>query len=213
MTNTNAMSFYPPINLDVVYRFGLSLLLASAVTFGLFSLMRYLINTEFVEPEPSITIDFNSVYYKEIVIEDEVEEELELIEAADPPKTPSVPQNSETEIAGTFPRESFSSNPNPTGLGGLDITSGVPIRLVAVAPAYPPGPLARNVEGYVDVQYDIEANGVTSNIQILAFEPSKVFNRAVIKAVSKWRYRPKLKDGKAVPVRHIVERVRFDIED
>ena len=86
------------------------------------------------------------------------------------------------------------------------------IRQVGVPPQYPRGMLARDVEGFVDLQFDVTAYGATTNIRVLQSVPEGAFDRAAIKAVQRWKYKPRYIEGEAVASYNIRERIRFTIE-
>lgn len=90
-------------------------------------------------------------------------------------------------------------------------TQSIPI--FRVSPIYPAGPLSRGIEGYVDVIFDVNERGSTQNIRIFAADPARVFNRAASKAVSRWKYNPRMEEGKGVLQKDVVTRVRFNIKD
>lgn len=101
-----------------------------------------------------------------------------------------------------------------TAIGVNIDTGGKPMPIVRINPAYPANALSRGIEGYVDVEFEITALGTTSNIRILAYEPSSVFNSSVLKAVRGWKYRPVASDnGGAEPSRLVRERIKFSLEN
>jgi len=53
--------------------------------------------------------------------------------------------------------------------------------------AYPPS--AGEQPGWVALQYDITADGATTNVVVKASSPPGTFDQAAIDAVTKWRYR------------------------
>jgi TonB family protein len=77
--------------------------------------------------------------------------------------------------------------PQPTGF-----EQGNPCNLVAPIqhpPAdYPSG--AGEQPGWVALQYDIGADGATSNVMVKASSPEDEFDRSAVAAVSQWKYRP-----------------------
>jgi len=187
-----------------------ALLAASVITFGLLMLMNYLIDHDLGEPEalpPPVTVDF---IYEPVKTTDFIEEMTENEGPKEPPVI-NLPRSS-IELVETTELINTGIERANTGvtLGSLDLGGG-PIKLVAVAPVYPSSALRRNLEGYVDVQFDIDRAGTTSNIRILQ-STSSLFHNAVIRAVSRWKYRPKMQDGNAMPVVNVVERVSFKIE-
>src|SRR5271170_698712 len=65
---------------------------------------------------------------------------------------------------------------------------------------YPKQAMQDDAAGWVEIGYTVGANGSVSNVNILNSEPAKVFDAAAIKAVSRLRYKPVLKDGKPISV-------------
>lgn len=90
--------------------------------------------------------------------------------------------------------------------------AGQMVPIIRIAPQYPQAAVARGVEGYVDIMFDVTALGTTENIRIIAAVPSSVFNRSVIKAVKGWKYKPNVVDGVAVKTPNVRDRVRFNME-
>ncbi len=70
-----------------------------------------------------------------------------------------------------------------------------------VPPLYPPQAQRASIEGTVTVELIINTDGSVADITILKADPPGIFNEAVARAVKKWRFRPKIKSGKAVPYR------------
>jgi TonB family protein len=80
--------------------------------------------------------------------------------------------------------------------------------LRSVQPNYPEKALARKMEGWVDVEFTIAANGKVQDAAVRANSVPVVFDEAAVKAVLQWRYKPFLRDAKPVPVRTEI-RIRF----
>lgn len=76
-------------------------------------------------------------------------------------------------------------------------------------PRYPRTRAARNTRGWVEVSFDIDAEGETSNISLIDSTPPEVFDEAALKAVEKWRFKPHTVDGQAVAATSVV-RLRFE---
>lgn len=60
--------------------------------------------------------------------------------------------------------------------------------LSRVEPIYPKQAATENIEGYVQLSFDIETDGSVSNLHVIKSEPESVFDKAALKAVKKWRY-------------------------
>lgn len=76
-------------------------------------------------------------------------------------------------------------------------------------PTYPIHAARNNIEGYVQMSFDISESGVPINIKVLKSVPKKIFNKAAIKALSKWRYAPKVENGKAVVQQNLTVQLDF----
>lgn len=79
--------------------------------------------------------------------------------------------------------------------------------LVHVEPRYPHHATG---EGWVKLSFDINASGEPVNIKIMDADPKRVFERSARRALSKWRYKPAIKDGK--PVRQIGNEVTLEFK-
>lgn len=58
------------------------------------------------------------------------------------------------------------------------------------APNYPRRARTRGIEGQVTVRYQVDTGGRTGEIEVLSAEPAGLFEKAVTKAVRKWRHEP-----------------------
>ena len=68
-------------------------------------------------------------------------------------------------------------------------------------PQYPPTALMREVEGYVEVLFDVMEDGTVENPRVIDADPPRVFDRAATAAVARWRFQPVVRDGRPVVVR------------
>ena len=85
--------------------------------------------------------------------------------------------------------------------------------MVRIEPEYPPRALARAIEGWVKVQYAISGTGVVTNVVVIESDPRNVFDAAAAKAVSRWRYNPKVEGGIAVERVGMQTILRFTLTD
>ncbi len=65
-------------------------------------------------------------------------------------------------------------------------------------PEYPRGPLQRGVEGYAVVGFSVNAAGAVYDQFIIESEPGTTFDRASLKAISKFKYKARKVNGRAV---------------
>ncbi len=87
-----------------------------------------------------------------------------------------------------------------------------PHPLVQLRPLYPPHARMRSVEGMVHLEFVVDANGGTRDIQVVSAYPAETFVSTAIRAVQRWRFEPGVKNGKAVPVR-MSQKVVFRLEE
>ena len=78
-----------------------------------------------------------------------------------------------------------------------------------VEPRYPRSRAARKKRGWVEVQFQVNADGETSDVKILGSSPPEVFDQAALDAVSRWRFKPQVVAGEPMAVTSIV-RLRFE---
>lgn len=90
---------------------------------------------------------------------------------------------------GSFPGGSMSVDPAFEG----DI-----IPVVRVAPLYPRKAALAGTEGWVRIEFTITESGSVKNPRVVDAQPPRVFNRAALRAILKWKFKPRVVDGVAV---------------
>lgn len=80
-----------------------------------------------------------------------------------------------------------------------------------VIPEYPALALQNGIEGWVQVQFTIDIHGQIIQPQIISRSPSRVFDRSVLAALKKSRYRPQILNGEPVIVQGVTELFRFKL--
>jgi len=73
------------------------------------------------------------------------------------------------------------------------------VPLSRLPPRYPYKAAQRGIEGWVRVEFDVTATGSVENVEVIESDPPGVFDKAAIRAVSRWRFKPRMVEGKAVP--------------
>lgn len=198
-------------------RFGLALPLAALVTFGLFTLMQQLVSmgrpaiTEATEQE---TIEFTRVERDESIREDG----RDLPQKPKPPETPPTPPKMEMNTS-IKPSKS-GMNVNMPNLGGVDlgnmqlgaVSDGEILPLVRINPQYPPRALSRGIEGWVQVMFTVTESGTVQDVEVVE-SSSSLFERAAIRAVEKWKYKPKMVNGKPTKRYGVQTVISFELAD
>lgn len=72
---------------------------------------------------------------------------------------------------------------------------------VHIPPQYPPKAMMKGIEGTVIVEFTIAKDGSVFDLEIASASPPRIFNRAALKAVKRWRYSPQHQDGVVVEQR------------
>ncbi|GAB4364884.1 MAG: hypothetical protein Kow0060_22130 [Methylohalobius crimeensis] len=72
--------------------------------------------------------------------------------------------------------------------------------VVRTPPLYPTAAKRRGIEGYVVLEFTVTETGQIKDPKIVESYPSDVFDRAALRAVRNWRFRPKEEGGKPVAV-------------
>lgn len=76
---------------------------------------------------------------------------------------------------------------------------------------YPPGAKAEGIEGYVVIRYDVTAQGMVANAEVVEAEPEGVFEEAALASIVHWRFRAATVGGKPVETPGLVSTLRFKL--
>ncbi|MDG2278941.1 MAG: energy transducer TonB [Pseudomonadales bacterium] len=79
-------------------------------------------------------------------------------------------------------------------------------------PLYPIEAKVQGIEGSVTLRYDIESDGSVSNLVVVSSQPATLFDEAALTAVSRWRFNPRIVDGRDVTSRRQQSIVSFRLE-
>ena len=122
--------------------------------------------------------------------------------AADEPSKPQMNMN--------LPKLSTSLKGNgpylgPGGGGGTGVTP-----IVRIEPQYPRKAAMQGTQGWVQLSFDITTLGTVTNVKILNSKPKRIFDMAAKRALLKWKYKPRIEDGKPIP--QTGEKVQLDFK-
>lgn len=201
----------------MIGRYAFSVAIGVVVTLSLLFVMQLLIatgKTALTKPRDRTKLEFVRVKRNEALNTADFTPEK-------PPKPPETPPE-------TPPQDMDSMDPNaPTiniappavatgtdigGPGGMNIAEGDYLPIVRVAPVYPARALSRGLEGYVDMSFTVTQAGTVRD-PIVLFSTSSLFERAALRAVLKFKYKPRVVDGVPVDVPGVKTRISFQIED
>lgn len=183
-------------------RLPIAFVLALVFTGGLFAFLHALtqVTLDLEEMRPAAKIEFSRLRR-----DTEVQSRrLEKAVRERPAQAPSMPQMS---------RVAFGGSPEPVQMLAptVDARSAMTrlsvsvegsdrdvIPLVRIEPEYPMRAQSQGIEGWVLVQFTVTATGTVKDVRVVDSEPKNVFDDAAIKAVSRWKYSPKIQEGVAV---------------
>lgn len=74
---------------------------------------------------------------------------------------------------------------------------------------YPAAAREHKIEGYVKVAYDVNVDGTVANARVVEADPPGVFDAAALAAVRTWRFKAAVDNGKLVPAKDRISRVKF----
>lgn len=67
-----------------------------------------------------------------------------------------------------------------------------------MAPKYPRKAAKSRIEGWVKVEFTITAKGAVTDAVVVDSRPRRTFDRSAVQSVRKWRFKPKIVDGRPV---------------
>ncbi len=192
--------------------------IAAIVTFALFWVMQYLVaigSGKLGDEVAGGSIEFVRLK-KDESVNDKNRKKPQRPEKTDQPPPPPPMQQSKVQP------EAGDMGVGIPNLGdGVDIAGGVNLGagsdgdimpLVRVAPQYPRKALSRGIEGWVQVEFTISKVGTVENPIVIDADPPGIFNRAALKAVAKWKYKPKIEDGVAVERDGVSTVITFELD-
>ena len=198
-------------------RYIISIVIGALVTTSLLFIMQLLIVTgkqALTDPRERHKLEFVRVKRNENLNVEEVVPEKPPKPPETPPETP--PQDMDN-INPDAPKINISapdvqSTGDIGGPAGMNIAEGDYLPIVRVAPVYPARALSRGLEGFVDLSFTVTTAGTVRDPIVLQ-STSKLFERAAIRAVLKFKYKPRVVDGVPVEVPGVKTRISFMLED
>lgn len=137
------------------------------------------------------------------------------------PDVPSVNYQTEYKSYGVAALDVASLSYNaPEAKVQLTMTPGIggppadcaPIPFVRVRPVYPAAAEQNRIQGWVLLEFSISEIGSVINPRVKRAFPPMIFERAALNAIKKWRYKPKIENGKPVTLQGILIIIKFYLE-
>jgi len=187
----------------VAVRLPIVIALAALVTFGLFWAMQALVGVsgKLEEGRPPPSVEF--VRLKRDTTPEQKKREPPKREKPDaPPPPPNLSMSKASldpgdGVGGIAPSiDASDALSGGIGMGGGSDRDAVP--LVRIQPEYPMNARQRGIEGWVTLEFTITKAGTVRDPVVIASQPGSVFDRNALRAIRKWKYNPRIKDGEAV---------------
>ena len=171
----------------------------AAMTFAAFAFMQYLISGEQrapVKPGGDIIVEIFQAP------EDSKVRHIQKIQP--PPPMPKVPQKAPPLDTSADPVLAISDfTPITIDDFGGDINNtinrptGDATPIVRINPKYPTTAARDGIEGWVQLSFSISPTGEVIDPVVINAEPKRTFDREAIRAIKRWKYRPKVIEGVA----------------
>lgn len=197
-------------------------ILGVVTTLGLLYLMNSLVNTEFAPPDETASVKIPDIRMSNTKIETRMDDAKP--EKPQEPETP--PDLPEPEFDAPDVSADALNMTAPVAKADIDVggnslafSEGEYLPIVKVPPEYPSSALSRGIEGFCTVVYTVTETGTTRDPQPIPDQcvtkdgkPTSVFNRASVKAALKFKYKPKVVDGKPVEVPGVKNRFTYEMQ-
>lgn len=112
------------------------------------------------------------------------------------PTAPEPATPAPSTVASTQPPPAAATPPRPAPAPALENRNFQLTRKVEAT--YPQRALRQRLEGWVELSFDITTSGDVTNVKVVNSLPKREFDREAIRALSQWKFRPRIEDGKAV---------------
>lgn len=201
----------------MIGRYVFSIVIGTIITLSLLFVMQLLIvtgKTALTDPRERHKLEFVRVKRNENLNTADLTPEKPPKPPETPPETPPQDMDNVNPDAPTISvaPPTVTANTDIGGPGGMNIAEGDYLPIVRVAPVYPARALSRGLEGFVDLSFTVTSTGTVKDPIVLQ-SSSSLFERAAIRAVLKFKYKPRVVDGVPVEVPGVKTRISFQLEE
>ncbi|MBR9729566.1 energy transducer TonB [Shewanella intestini] len=195
-----------------------SLILGAAVTFALFVFMAFLVGggakrADTSADSPVIEISMDK---QDTKVQDKPRVKPKPPTPPEQPPLPDTPppeSSSDIDTSMSFNMGSVQSGGLNTGfkLGNMMTRDGDATPIVRIEPQYPIAAARDGKEGWVQLSFTINEVGGVEDVKVIKAEPKRLFNREAIRALKKWKYKPKIVDGKPLKLPGMTVQLDFTL--
>ena len=206
-------------------RLPIAALVALGVTFGLFLFMHKLISSgsgERAELDAIAGIHFGQVEIPDEIITKSRRKPQKPPPPRDPPLPPKMQISKLDRPVQNMPRMNIPNLDVPlVGGDGMFIgnfqqvdrsAEGDIIPVVVIRPMYPREAAISGTQGWVKIEFIITEVGTVKDPRVIEAQPPRVFNREAIRAILKWKFKPRVVDGIAVE-RRAIQVIDFTLDE
>lgn len=201
-----------------------SIIPAVVITFFLFIGMHWLVST--ANNDKPNDDDLSSIDFSPVKVDEDVNRKQRRIpKKPPPPKEPPPPPKMQVQQN----QQMTNNMPTPNipaldlGLGGdgpymgpmgqVDMNKdGGIIPIVTISPNYPRKAAIAKIEGWVEIEFTITQGGTVINPSVVDSKPKRIFDREAIRAILKYKFKPKVIDGVA-QTQVATQRIDFKLAD
>ncbi len=171
----------------------------AVMTFIAFAFMQYLISGEQRAPiklGDDITVE---------IFQAPEDKQTTHIKRIPPPPTPKVPPKAPPRVTPSNEPITAISTAPPIVIDGfgndmkqtLTRPTGDASPIVRINPKYPTSAARDGIEGWVQLSFNISPTGEVIDATVVNSEPKRIFAREALRAIKRWKYRPKVIEGVA----------------
>lgn len=174
--------------------------IGAVVTFMLFVLMYNLIKSDQVDEIPANLLTVPSVIYQEppvkVITKDKVKP---LVPIKSPPRYEQtlIDLDDDPGLMTDYQQVKIDEIEFTTDFGPTIVDRDVS-PIVRVPPSYPQVAASKGIEGWVRLSFTINDVGGVEDVTVLDSSPKRVFDKAAKRALSRWKYKPRIEHGEAI---------------
>lgn len=204
------------------FRYIVSVAIAAVITIAAFFMMHKLISGDGGERQDME--DPPGIRFGPVEIDTDLrKKERQKPEPPPPPDTPPPPPDMViSDIQQTpldmpemeMPNLNVGIGAGPPVLGAVGIDRGAEgdvVPLVRIQPQYPRDAALNGLEGYVTIEFTITETGSVRDPRVIDSKPPRVFDREAIRAILRWKFKPRVIDGVAV-ARQATQTIDFSLD-
>lgn len=194
-------------------RLVLGAVFAIPVAGGLFFIMQYLIASSHPDIDETKQTKIADIHMPDREIEDiQTPKPDKVDDPEDPPPdmdTPDMEMDMDIQATNMAPQTNVEVSIDS---GGMNSGDGEYLPIVKVAPIYPRRAQTRGISGYCIVEYTVTTTGAIRDPVAVDCKPSGVFEKASVRASTKFKYKPRVIDGEPIEVPGVQNQFTYELE-